>query len=470
MDGDIETQESQGGDQTREIPLFGKSELPSPFLYQELSKIQVVKWESSAKPGYDMKVSLKFAADFKGYNDDDIDRLQSELGNQGVENYRAEADKGIKGILTLDKGQYVILVNFGKDGIILETASKTVYADVAVLDNNYQSTIDLLRRDIAKEKGFERREKRWDLENRLREHLTAWWVKREEEISRISYKKLLGEAPTVVSSQGKEMEESVLSSFAKTYETLIRALYGVKGLPEPNVTFVLKEIRTQRKNLEGMFTNIKENNPYFVEDPPEVINLTDEQKQDLRLLEPFFIDITTSSWRTNPEVVPYVYEEIGRSGRFQSAEAVTNGDSGLFALCAVSAEGSEKQARLYQAVASAILDIHEGDPELVVNWLGVQAQTETDGAPSSFNIFSTFDFRQEGGQMIPRPPEETLVTSLFDEKGEISFLNFRNAWKERVGELRKALVEDNLQPHHLRWIEFLSHSVTIPKLFEIIKN
>jgi len=43
-------------------------------------------------------------------------------------------------------------------------------------------------------------------------------------------------------------------------------------------------------------------------------------------------------------------------------------------------------------------------------------------------------------------------------------------WQPRIDELTQKLQEGKLEPHHLRWIEFLSHSVDVGKLMQMLKE
>lgn len=219
--------------------------------------------------------------------------------------------------------------------------------------------------------------------------------------------------------------------------------------------------------------SVPQNHEYFVENPPEKVALTPEQLADLTSNKPFFVNIQESngiiSYETNKEIVPFVWDPKVSAARFIDAENQTAGDSGTLALAAVSADTPEKQAALYRAITDGVLKIHEEDPNKLLLWL--QAQSAGDQL-SSLARFMDNDLMQTQGGVSLRPERERLLT--WDETNlqinPDSLANFPSLWQKRIQELRQALAADQLQPHHLRWIEFLSHSVDLPKLIQIIKE
>lgn len=222
---------------------------------------------------------------------------------------------------------------------------------------------------------------------------------------------------------------------------------------------------------------IPQNHQYFIQNPPESLNLTPEQLKDLESNKPFFVNLQASPggeiiWETNQEVVPFVWDpEIGTTNRFNDAENQTDGDSGLLALAAVSTDSPENQAKLYQTMVNNILDVHENNPDLLNNWWQTQLNSpiiQTPQGPiNSGTIFIGNDINPQTGQL--RPERERLL-AWNEATHRLDQQRFDALWDERIQELKQAFNADQLEPHHLRWIEFLSHSVDIPRLMQIIKE
>lgn len=216
-------------------------------------------------------------------------------------------------------------------------------------------------------------------------------------------------------------------------------------------------------SLEDMFRMVKgpvdATHKYFVEDPLETIPLTDEQMQKLTIIKPFFEtfqdwDGTVLGVSPYKEIVPYVYD-LEKNERFDKGERLTDKDSGLFGLTAASSGTPEKQAKLYKNISMAVIQIHkksfdsEPDNPLLQKWTVEQGK---DKRPNSLSEFENNDFS--------RPDEEKL---LFMSGGKVD----SKKWVSRITELSTALQNNKLLPNHLRWIEFLSHSVDVTQLIEI---
>ena len=242
-----------------------------------------------------------------------------------------------------------------------------------------------------------------------------------------------------------------------------------------------------QRMLASLEAEVPRDHEYFVENPPEEIRLTPEQMKELELIEPFFIHFTKDGqlWiKTNERVVPYVWNpkvgigpEPGQGNeRFEKAEGLTNGDSGLLALAAVSSETPEKQTQLYRALAHSIVEMHKNNPELLRIWLVKQGEEKTQSGdiqtPDSIDVFVTNDL--ESGTQKPRPEHERLV--IFDTENFPNIDPARNealreqAWTQRLDELRDVITLGTIEQTHLRWIEFLSHSVDVAKLVQIAKE
>lgn len=218
---------------------------------------------------------------------------------------------------------------------------------------------------------------------------------------------------------------------------------------------------------------VKTDHKYFVENPPERVKLNEDQLRDLESKEPFFVDVAVTknpdgrthfSAKPNKDVVPYVFDqELGRRvERFAKAEDLTKDDSGILALAAISGETPEQQAILYKTISEIVLDVHQNNPNLLKDWLEAQINS-SDPINSSVQIFYLHQIGrgQETGDFneVLLPMNPTLDPRMAE-----------SMWAPRMAELREALTNDKLQPHHLRWIEYLSHSVDIQNVFEHVKS
>ncbi len=215
-------------------------------------------------------------------------------------------------------------------------------------------------------------------------------------------------------------------------------------------------------------------NEFYVTSPPASLNLTPQELQALELRAPFFINIRQNpnnprswSWNTNRRVVPHV--RYGADGdepqqRFVNAEHATNGDSGMFALAAMSSPDPQRQAQLYRDLADVVLKAHENNKELLKQWIHAQGEDQTgDDISTSKGIFKHYDLERalnlNDAQLQAR---EMLVQT--DNRGKYNEVINQQVWVQRIDELNQAIRTDALKPHHFRWLEFLSHSVDIAKV------
>jgi len=231
--------------------------------------------------------------------------------------------------------------------------------------------------------------------------------------------------------------------------------------------------------LEGMFGrvpgNVPPNHEYTVVGDPQPVENVERFATNIK--EPFFIDVTVSpkgliDYKTNAKVIPYVWNDTGKIPRFISAEGCTDGDSGFFAVCALAGQDQEHQGKVYKIASQAILNIHK-NPNHLQQWL--QTQTNADGPtvnipqqdgtsiPTKINSIFLFIDNDKDKDRNLRPENERLFP---DEKTVSKFMEL---WQRRIPELEQALAQNKLQPHHLRWIEFLSHSVDVDAMMKEIK-
>jgi len=217
---------------------------------------------------------------------------------------------------------------------------------------------------------------------------------------------------------------------------------------------------------------------FYMENPPEGITLTPQQMESLKTREPFFI-AWPGGWAANPKVIPW--DKFKDDPRFNHVEDLTQRDSGTVALAAVSAPDAEKQVTLYKTMVKTILSFHEQNPRFLEEWMNAQQNEIPNLDPaikqqfigagfinaSPASIFANYDIlrladKQDHNQLlVPISKQHKVETSMLPA-----------IWNPRIQELKKLFAQPNpqLQPHHLRWVEFLSHSVDSTKLVEMIKS
>ena len=213
---------------------------------------------------------------------------------------------------------------------------------------------------------------------------------------------------------------------------------------------------------------VKKDHDYFIGKPPEPKKFSESELVDLESKKPFFlVNLDKKVFETNKEVIPFVWDQkLGsRDERFSNAEKLTKGDSGLVALAAVSSETPEEQAEVYRILTSTILQVHENNPKLIGEWLRAQLNNR-DYNLTSMYVFHSNDVERgkENGS-----PNDTLLPYKVDSPMPDSSVALL-LWKPRIDELKSSLSQDQLQPHHLRWIEFLSHSVNVPEIIKEIQK
>jgi hypothetical protein len=238
-------------------------------------------------------------------------------------------------------------------------------------------------------------------------------------------------------------------------------------IPLPQIKFeqqVLIEDPSSLEIFQAIQGPVNKDHAWFIEDPEVEWDFLDGYlTQQFQQVEPFFVGTFTDDegkeqGQPNVEVVPFVPEFFKTDERFTNAEKYTNYDSGLIALCAVSAQTPEKQAALFRKYTNLILSIHEESPKLLANWLKVQQESEPYRSYTTF--FKNDHVVLDSGGTNLKPVEERLV--VLDD--------FEETWKERIKELSEALENDMFMPYHLRWIEFLSHSTDIRKIHTVFRN
>jgi hypothetical protein len=193
---------------------------------------------------------------------------------------------------------------------------------------------------------------------------------------------------------------------------------------------------------------IRTDHDYFVAEVPAELDFDRAQLPALEVRSAFFVD---HGWSFGPDqaLVPFVWDpRVGGQHRFSEAEALTDYDSGLVGLAAMSADPASQQAQLYALLARAILMVHQANRDLLPEWLDAQG----DSSKSAFVYFDS-----ERG-----PSVEKLLTV----DGTVD----RALWDGRLDELELRLSQDAFAKHHFRWVEFLAHSVDIPRLIGLVRG
>ena len=245
---------------------------------------------------------------------------------------------------------------------------------------------------------------------------------------------------------------------------------------------------SQEYSLEGMFGRVPgevpPNHEYTVEGDPQpiVITATDHPRFTKNRNKAFFVDFSTVTppyqFKTNKDVIPYVFDPtVSDNDRFKAAEDSTHKDSGLFALCAVSAKTPTEQAKLYEIVTQAITALHQQNGDIIANWLlaqhnepGIEINGQKINSLHQF-IVNDYDFSEPNKPKL-RPENERLLT--YNPDGSLrlntpeEMTDYVHLWERRITEIQTALHNHAVQPYHLRWIEFLSHSVDVDAMMKEI--
>ncbi|OGK64958.1 hypothetical protein A2209_04680 [Candidatus Roizmanbacteria bacterium RIFOXYA1_FULL_41_12] len=247
--------------------------------------------------------------------------------------------------------------------------------------------------------------------------------------------------------------------------------------------------------LEDWFASVKvpvdPDQPFYVSSLPEGLTIATEA---YKLREPFFVFREDGSGQRfaspNPNIAPWVQElEVNRHDpRYLEAEKKTDGDSGLVGLAASSAQTPEQEAQLYRILCNNVLFLHQNDDKLLEQWLANQGEykVENNQAQNTATMFINFDVRRwqeildQAHQAEHQPTlEETVALmqaqlmpfEVTQEGGLVYHPDQVNLlWQPRLIELQQALDSNQLQAHHLRWLEFLSHSVDVNKIIQLLRT
>lgn len=217
-------------------------------------------------------------------------------------------------------------------------------------------------------------------------------------------------------------------------------------------------------SLKQIFEKVKgpvvTSQEYFVANPPDEIKT---EGQNLKLIKPLYINVRIEdgalNGNLNPEAKPF-FKALEHNARYENGEALTDGDSSLVGIAAASSPDAEHQAKLYGDLAKAVLSMHQQDEKIVGEWLKAQYQSEGDKA-------NTLAFLKHFDSEKTDPNGKLLV---LNPDGNIDAAGFDAQWKTRIAELQDAIAHDKLKDYHLRWIEFLSHSVDVNKLMKLAKD
>lgn len=208
-----------------------------------------------------------------------------------------------------------------------------------------------------------------------------------------------------------------------------------------------------------------QNPDYFISDPKD-IQFTPEQLHQLRINEPFFIPWPNAFCAANPKIIPW--DKFQNSPRFIKVEGLTDNDSGLLALTAVSAPDEQKQALLYLTLAKNILFMHKNDRIYLLKWL-MNQKIPSIGEFAPYDFFRKNDHINNDFDNQLKPEQERLL--LYETTDNtIEGERFINHWQDRIVQLEKAIKEGKIERHHYRWIEFLSHSVNVGEMVKMMKT
>lgn len=258
---------------------------------------------------------------------------------------------------------------------------------------------------------------------------------------------------------------------AARVESLQNQINGLERTFGTNEPFTEGE-RALTEFFKPIYGLIHPGHRYFIEDPQGLedalsVNRRAAILDQIQTTDPFFVD-NDGFPGANRELTPWDYFE--HDLRYINAERTTNGDSGLHALAAVSTLLPEDQADLYLMLSKMILDMHRKNPALLGAWLRSQASSVAEVAPngqavSSLDKFYRFD-RDENFVLYP----EARRLLSYDQDGNLDEAGFNSLWQQRMGELAQRLESGRLEPHHLHWIEMLSHSANLRLMIDLLKE
>lgn len=239
--------------------------------------------------------------------------------------------------------------------------------------------------------------------------------------------------------------------------------------------------------LEQLFNRVTgeedESQPYFIhEQPPEKFVKPFVGKTVENGVKPFYLLTKEIDDKIvhheNPDVLKYPSLLVGKYQRFDGAYDISSCDSLLLSLSAASAHGTDNQARLYRCLVNNVIELHgklkvnarfadgkEQEMSLLEYWLRGQIIPQIDNH-ASIHVDMNSDFKKDSNDL--RPENERLFAHCTQPEEELQ--KTIELWQQRIPELEQALAQNKLQPHHLRWIEFLSHSVDVDAMMKEIKD
>lgn len=278
---------------------------------------------------------------------------------------------------------------------------------------------------------------------------------------------------------GQQREQKPAAAAAQTKEDDIKAMKETAGIATEPVEVSAPRLDQLQQQLAAIKDPVDRNNPkvtrYFIDRPPSKITLSPEQMDQLEANENYFIpeEYEPGKWHidVNKKIAPYdeLYSTPLHPGdkRYTHASSIyPNSPDSLLGLAAIAAPDPERQAKLYGLMAKTILEIHKNDPAKIVRWFVKQSESqknpETGGTFTSRRLFLNEDLIP--GTQEERQHHERVMVDHDDPDKTLQF------WLERYPQLEKALNSGKLEPYHHRWLEFMSHSINMPKLVELIKE
>lgn len=469
--------ETAGNRREQIVDLFGRYDLPLPFISSQTQLARGSRESFDIRSEISFRTAPKFDATY-------FAALRQSLTSRGANfDILHFTEIGDPPQVIIFNGNFVTISSFESTGIIhVETRNAKMYVAERDEDLNYQ-------RQIA------------ELSHKRNTHganikLGHW---REMRYHRDAQRSAIP-VTTYIDISGvnrSEIREEIMSTYAETLSTLLNSVAQAGG-EKTNINIVypprsaerperdgpvaerIKETKNAGKKRElnassaimDIFEQAEARKPrhsYFINGELKKPDLSNEDLKKLESTLATFTEVRILPdglirYQVSPFAIPYLFEDVAQSAEFASALNFAGQEFRLFALCSSSAGGTEKQAKLYEIVADVITKCHENNPMLLMEWGRIQ--TSNQGDLTSFDALRTLDFTFENGVPRPRSGNEQLIIFADDAQGGYDISRFEKVWAGRISQLRRVLDNGKLERHHMRWLEFLSYSVNIQRLFD----
>lgn len=241
---------------------------------------------------------------------------------------------------------------------------------------------------------------------------------------------------------------------------------------QPKQPEIVRQLEDREYSLEEMFqavpgAPVKQNNPYYIEQVPDTFQVADIKALELPI--PYYVNIDLQADNTlttdiNPKSDRLFQNKPKTNPRYQHALRAVP-ESELFGVIALNAPTPEAQARLFKLVTKEILEIHQKDPQLITKWIEAQATNQDINSLKVFQLRDIMQINPDTGQpmFVKKPADEKLTAFNFHELTPI--------WRQRMDVLSAGLAKNRLRPKHIKWINYLSHSIDVSTILnEISQN